>query len=80
MRGGKGGRRLGRVGFAVQVKESSPSQVGFVKPSLVRLRGLTTTLWFSSWDGLVDFSAKPAISSGPFGALESNLHVPPSAC
>ena len=34
----------------------------------------------NSWDNLVTDSAKPAITSGPFAAVELNARVPPSTC
>jgi hypothetical protein len=65
----------GRVGFLVDIAEGKT----LVSKSTVRVR-FSTRLTRDSWDGLVVESAKPAISSGAFAAVELNARVPPSAC
>jgi Divergent InlB B-repeat domain len=77
---GKGGARLGRTGFAANLIEGRNPQLRFVSASELRFTGLTAKLWDSSWDGLVAFSAKPAIASGVLGTIEVSMRASFAGC
>jgi Divergent InlB B-repeat domain len=76
---GKGGARLGRTGFAANLIESR-AVLRRASASVVRYTGVTAKLWDSSWDGLLAFSPKPAITSGVLGTIEVSLSLPIAAC
>jgi hypothetical protein len=69
----------GRPGFSVDIFEQKASE-RLVSKSTFRVSGLRTRVTSNSWDNLVEGSAKPAITSGPFAAVELNVRIPPTAC
>ena len=70
----------GRAGFSVDILEGKTLGSGdLVSKSTFRVR-VSTRLTRDSWDGLIVESARPAITSGLFAAVELNARVPPSAC
>ncbi len=70
----------GRPGFSATIVDGKTYGGGLlVSKSTFRVK-FGTRVTSDSWDNLVTDSAKPAITSGPFAAVELNARVPPSAC